>query len=422
MFRAWVAVLLATSLHAAWALSIYRGQQAPEDFRGGWEMISASHACEENTQGMSPIFQSEGHTLQTCQDSCESSKECKAVDFYAESGWCNYYSEPCQDPAMQKEGSSSYRLMSFSTEERADDLQASSDEVVHPDPYYGDVMEMEQQETDEAVLEAANNEAQADAAVADGAPKKSLKALIAVLASRSHVKSREAMRSSFKRAGFREDALMRFIICEGNVNETFVTKLGVQKEQYEKGDIIVVPCGSDHSLLTQTKQAMATFAQHFSKRPVMVVVKENTFVAWRQLQQRYVELAPWDYEDILCMNANQASLQGGFKVFGRSFVKSLLSSPQQNLASMAPGSSEERRKLLSAVQDEMNSGERSVQFVDVADWQTTENFTQYDCNAYWSEQRYLVHFDVEPEDINCLSRAEAADTDMKLGCLSVCQN
>ena len=49
-------------------------------------------------------------TLQDCQQMCEVRSSCMAVDFYAESGWCNIYEDACTTPLRSEQGSSSYAL------------------------------------------------------------------------------------------------------------------------------------------------------------------------------------------------------------------------------------------------------------------------------------------------------------------------
>eukprot|EP00929_Paragymnodinium_shiwhaense_P090819 TRINITY_DN50917_c0_g1_i2.p1 TRINITY_DN50917_c0_g1~~TRINITY_DN50917_c0_g1_i2.p1 ORF type:complete len:253 (-),score=46.16 TRINITY_DN50917_c0_g1_i2:1012-1770(-) len=98
--KAWTLVLLSTcGGHAEEDVGV-----APE-----WSLISATAACEENDEGIRRSYGGLGFTLETCRLQCEETGECSAIDFYADSSWCNLFKRPCSTPRRQIPGASSYR-------------------------------------------------------------------------------------------------------------------------------------------------------------------------------------------------------------------------------------------------------------------------------------------------------------------------
>lgn len=72
-----------------------------------WIRISSSAACEDNAEGIKRTFGGAGFTLESCKMRCAGN--CRAIDFYSDSKWCNLFDSPCQSPNRVGSGASSYR-------------------------------------------------------------------------------------------------------------------------------------------------------------------------------------------------------------------------------------------------------------------------------------------------------------------------
>jgi len=76
-----------------------------------WSTISTTAACENNREGITRVsFYESAQTLEVCQTMCQDRHDCMAIDYYAESGWCNLYDDVCTSPMRSEQGSSSYAL------------------------------------------------------------------------------------------------------------------------------------------------------------------------------------------------------------------------------------------------------------------------------------------------------------------------
>lgn len=76
-----------------------------------WQLISANAACQQNSEGISVAGTLEFSTLSSCQAACVAKKGCVAVDFFSETGWCNFYDAPCEHPLTTKDGATSHRAL-----------------------------------------------------------------------------------------------------------------------------------------------------------------------------------------------------------------------------------------------------------------------------------------------------------------------
>jgi len=76
-----------------------------------WSVISDSHSCEINSQGIERMFIAKRmRDLTCCQQLCLETCGCVAVDYYRVTAWCNLYDRACETPRKGTEGASSYRL------------------------------------------------------------------------------------------------------------------------------------------------------------------------------------------------------------------------------------------------------------------------------------------------------------------------
>merc|ERR1719316_2398557 len=74
-----------------------------------WSIISSSAACEENNEGITRTSGKSGYSLVTCKAACEGTAGCVAIDYYAQTGWCNFFDTACTTPLKTADGASSYR-------------------------------------------------------------------------------------------------------------------------------------------------------------------------------------------------------------------------------------------------------------------------------------------------------------------------
>ena len=72
-----------------------------------WRVISGSRSCEENSQGITRLLGQKSNSLDSCKKLCLR-HNCRAIDFYASTKWCNLYQRACTNPQLVKEGSSSH--------------------------------------------------------------------------------------------------------------------------------------------------------------------------------------------------------------------------------------------------------------------------------------------------------------------------
>ena len=77
-----------------------------------WNSISVAAACEHNSEGI----ERDGHmeavgSLESCKAECAARVNCRAIDYYSQTGWCNFYPEPCKNPTRAAMGSSSHVLV-----------------------------------------------------------------------------------------------------------------------------------------------------------------------------------------------------------------------------------------------------------------------------------------------------------------------
>lgn len=75
-----------------------------------WKVISSTHSCEKNDQGINALSADGDFTLEKCKSKCLQAVNCGAIDYYEVSKWCLTYDTPCSNPTTVKDGSSSYRL------------------------------------------------------------------------------------------------------------------------------------------------------------------------------------------------------------------------------------------------------------------------------------------------------------------------
>ena len=76
----------------------------------GWVLISATLACEENHDGIvRHSYKEQMRDLHDCTVACVKRVGCMAIDWFAETHWCDFYNEACTGPALCKDLSSSYR-------------------------------------------------------------------------------------------------------------------------------------------------------------------------------------------------------------------------------------------------------------------------------------------------------------------------
>jgi hypothetical protein len=76
-----------------------------------WSTIHAKRSCEVNGEGVNRFFVAKRmRDVSCCQRLCESLCDCTAVDYYANTAWCNLYTQPCSTPQKGTEGASSFRL------------------------------------------------------------------------------------------------------------------------------------------------------------------------------------------------------------------------------------------------------------------------------------------------------------------------
>eukprot|EP00035_Acanthoeca_spectabilis_P029942 m.7035 g.7035 ORF g.7035 m.7035 type:complete len:490 (+) comp3907_c0_seq1:139-1608(+) len=77
-----------------------------------WTAIDLRRSCELNGENVTRFFVAKRmRDLSCCKRLCESLCDCAAVDYYANTAWCNLYTKPCSTPHKGTEGASSYRLL-----------------------------------------------------------------------------------------------------------------------------------------------------------------------------------------------------------------------------------------------------------------------------------------------------------------------
>jgi len=91
----------------------------------GWALISATKACQKNNEGILNFAGGDKvkeapdernlMTLRACQEWCEGTDECKAIDFYHKGGVCLLYKKACKNPQATWAHASSYRMTSSPT-------------------------------------------------------------------------------------------------------------------------------------------------------------------------------------------------------------------------------------------------------------------------------------------------------------------
>jgi len=75
-----------------------------------WAPISKSRACEGNSEGVTRFKYSEGiKGPLCCQQLCDETCGCVAVDFYQATLWCSLYRESCTSPSKSTDMASSWR-------------------------------------------------------------------------------------------------------------------------------------------------------------------------------------------------------------------------------------------------------------------------------------------------------------------------
>jgi len=87
----------------------------------GWASISSQNACETNTDGISRTWGGTGQTLDSCKVKCQNDPDCKAIDFYSSSGWCNTFDAACTNPTMS--AGQSYKSMDLAKQKEEKRLQ-----------------------------------------------------------------------------------------------------------------------------------------------------------------------------------------------------------------------------------------------------------------------------------------------------------
>mmetsp|Transcript_61331 Transcript_61331/g.109287 ORF Transcript_61331/g.109287 Transcript_61331/m.109287 type:complete len:777 (-) Transcript_61331:67-2397(-) len=96
-----------------------------------WIPISETAACEENREGIRYTAHRPGYTVDTCKVDCENTENCRAIDFYKETGWCIFYDRPCTTPGRVLSGSSSYRLLVEDDKSEAPAMMQSNSDSEH---------------------------------------------------------------------------------------------------------------------------------------------------------------------------------------------------------------------------------------------------------------------------------------------------
>jgi len=94
------------------ATSDKQGDKAPPtEGDEAWETISFTSACEYNDEGIMRIHGMSGQSLDMCKAKCVEMQNCKAIDYFAETNYCNLFDTPCKSPSRSLAGSSSYRFL-----------------------------------------------------------------------------------------------------------------------------------------------------------------------------------------------------------------------------------------------------------------------------------------------------------------------
>eukprot|EP00755_Sulcionema_specki_P023635 Sspe_Gene.79366::Locus_49758_Transcript_2_3_Confidence_0.500_Length_1982::g.79366::m.79366/K20782/HPAT; hydroxyproline O-arabinosyltransferase len=77
---------------------------------GLWEVVSTSHSCEGNPEGIERSSAKwDLSDRQACLAACDEDPLCVAVDWYCQTRWCNLYHEVCKTPTSTHAGASVYK-------------------------------------------------------------------------------------------------------------------------------------------------------------------------------------------------------------------------------------------------------------------------------------------------------------------------
>jgi len=81
------------------------------DLVGRWTEVHRKASCEKNKDGIVRLWGGGGPELEDCKQKCvEEYDNCKAIDFFTDTGWCNIYDAVCKSPETFHSNPSVHKL------------------------------------------------------------------------------------------------------------------------------------------------------------------------------------------------------------------------------------------------------------------------------------------------------------------------
>jgi len=242
-------------------------------------------------------------------------------------------------------------------------------------------------------------------------------ALVFVFSDAGNAEQREAIRRAFRRGGLGRAFVLRFSLCGNPPSDS----------DESKGDLVVVSCTSSSgapSTAKGTTEAMRIFDRNYGGRALLVLMEDDTFVAWRRLRLylrglagvptsgMYMAVAQDAGQPVNKMPLSASQLpenvypsmsypvhpEGSFVVLGRSIVRQILSS---DVAERYP--LHDRERAIGLWVDTLRRSGADVKYFSIPGLRKFGGAFDNSCERTWSNFPFLVQHGLVPSELTCLA-------------------
>jgi len=250
--------------------------------------------------------------------------------------------------------------------------------------------------------------------------------LVAVLSAATNVERRQAIRDTFYEAQLGDASVLRFFVCE---------EIPTDSDEGQS-DVLIVPCDEGiygGYLARKTKNILNVFNSDYD-RSLLILLEDDTFVAWRRLQSFFEGIAPiqnpvryfnaymgvpygaghpvnripesslFQPRDVYPNETYPMYMDRSFTVLGRELVRQIVGTGLSERLQLR-----NRDAALGVWVDRLKQDGVDVRYVSIPGLHSIGDGTWLGCNRTWAEFPFLIQHGMEPQDIKCLGKADAEE-------------